>query len=72
MFNANMQLDSVYNTISLINENDHTYLFSLQHVSKLNDHGAELTTQGNYIYFKKNQQQGIATTYRLPDATFIK
>ncbi|WP_165748860.1 outer membrane beta-barrel family protein [Cellulophaga sp. Z1A5H] len=71
MFDANMMVDSLYDTSSTTNDYENTHLFTVQHISKLGEKGTELTTQGNYIVFDKNQEQNLDTKYRLPDNTIL-
>ena len=60
------QLDSVFKTVSYL-ENDASNLsFNLEHKVKLDEDGTKLTTAVNYIIYDNAQTQELNTDYRLP------
>ncbi|PHS67339.1 MAG: TonB-dependent receptor [Flavobacterium sp.] len=63
---AQQQLDSVFKTVSFL-ENDATNLsFNLEHKVDLDEDGTKLTTAVNYIIYNNAQTQELTTDYRLP------
>ena len=59
------QLDSIFNTVSYL-ENDASNLsFNLEHKVDLDDEGTKLTTSVNYIIYDNAQTQELNTDYRL-------
>ncbi len=71
ILDAQRQLDSVFKTISFL-ENDATNLsFNLEHKIDLDDKGTKLTTSANYITYNNEQTQDLNTNYRLPTGQLI-
>ncbi len=60
------QLDSIFKTVSYL-ENDATNLsFNLEHTVELDEEGTKLTTSVNYISYDNAQTQELNTDYKLP------
>ena len=71
IFDAQRQLDSVFTTISYL-ENDASNLsFNLEHKVKLDNEGTSLTTAANYIVYNNTQNQDLNTDYRLPSGVLL-
>jgi len=65
------QLDSVFKTVSYL-ENDATNLsFNLEHKVELDEEGTKLTTAVNYIIYDNAQTQALNTDYKLPTGELI-
>ncbi len=65
------QLDSIFKTVSFL-ENDATNLsFNLEHKVDLDEDGTKLTTAVNYIIYDNSQTQELNTDYRLPTGELI-
>lgn len=71
VFNPQRALDSLFKTKSRL-ENDRTnLLFSGKYTSTLNDEGAQLSVEANYITYDDNQTQNLATNYFDPQNTLL-
>ncbi|MCF6308321.1 MAG: TonB-dependent receptor [Flavobacteriaceae bacterium] len=65
------QLDSVFKTVSYL-ENDASNLsFNLEHKIDLDEEGTKLTTAVNYIIYNNAQTQELNTDYKLPTGELI-
>ncbi len=66
IMDGQQQLDSIFKTVSYL-ENDATNLsFNLEHKVELDEEGTKLTTSVNYIIYDNAQTQELNTDYKLP------
>lgn len=71
IFDAQRQLDSVFTTISYLENDTANLSFNLEHKLKFDDEGTNLTTAANYINYNREQSQELNTDYKLPLGTPI-
>jgi hypothetical protein len=71
IMDAQRQLDSVFKTVSFL-ENDAANLsFNLEHKIDLDEEGTKLITSVNYIIYDNTQTQELNTDYKLPTGELI-
>jgi len=71
IFDAQMQLDSVFTSISYLENNTSNLSFNLEHKVDLDEEGTSLTTSVNYINYDREQSQELNTDYNLPTGELI-
>ena len=71
IFDAQMQLDSVFTSISYLENNTSNLFFNLEHKVDLDEEGTSLTTSVNYINYDREQSQELNTDYNLPTGELI-
>ncbi|MFI8377771.1 outer membrane beta-barrel protein [Leeuwenhoekiella sp. NPDC079379] len=62
-YNPQGQLDSLYTTQSLLENDRNNLIFSLKYDKDLGENGAKLTAIANYIDYTDNQMQSVNTRY---------
>ncbi|MGB3776336.1 MAG: outer membrane beta-barrel family protein, partial [Leeuwenhoekiella sp.] len=71
IYDSQRSLDSLFRTDSRLNNNRTNLLFSGKYTSILNDEGAQLSVEANYISYDDNQTQDLATNYFDPQNTLL-
>jgi len=71
IMDAQRQLDSVFNTVSYLENDTSNHSFNLEHKINLDDEETKLTTSLNYISYYRDQSQELNTDYTLPSGTFL-
>ncbi len=66
IFNAQRQLDSVFTTVSYLENDTSNLSFNLEHKVDLDEEGTNLTTSVNFINYDQDQTQELNTNYNLP------
>lgn len=67
IFGPNRQLDSLFLTESVLNNDTYNVNVGLQHKLTLGDKGGKLTTSANHIRYQEDQFQDVATQYFDPN-----
>lgn len=65
------QLDSVFTTVSYLENDSANLSFNLEHQADLDKEGTTLTTSVNYINHDRKQSQELNTDYNLPTGEII-
>ncbi len=71
-FNPQLVLDSIQKTKSNLESDKHNLSFNGVYELKLNEKGSKLSIQSNYINYKNDQFQNLASNYFLPNNTFLQ
>ncbi|HEA31492.1 MAG TPA: TonB-dependent receptor [Leeuwenhoekiella sp.] len=71
IYGSQAQLDSLFTTQSALEKEGHNYLFNLDYTRQLGENGATLSAQANYINYKDEQRQDIATRYTLANGELL-
>lgn len=71
IFNPQRALDSLFRTNSRLKNDRTNLLFSGKYMSILNEAGAQLSVEANYITYDDNQTQNLATNYFDPQNTLL-
>jgi len=66
IMDAQRQLDSVFTTVSYLENDTSNLSFNLEHKIYLDEEGTSLTTSANYISYDQEQSQELNTDYNLP------
>ncbi|MFC7356195.1 outer membrane beta-barrel protein [Jejudonia soesokkakensis] len=72
IFSNLRSLDSTFSTRSNLENNTSNVSFSLGHTLQVGEEGATVTTTANYIRYRNDQIQEVATNYFLPDGTLTR
>lgn len=71
IYGPQAQLDSLFTTLSQLQNEGHNYLFNADYTRQLGENGASLSAQANYINYKNDQQQDVATRYTLANGDLL-
>jgi len=71
IMDAQRQIDSVFTTVSYLENDASNYSFNLEHQIDLDNEGTTLTTAVNYIIYNNEQTQDLNTNYKLPTGTLL-
>lgn len=71
IFDPQHALDSLFRTNSRLENNRTNLLFSGKYTSILNEAGAQLSVEANYIAYDDNQTQNLATNYFDPQNSLL-
>ncbi|WP_031426836.1 outer membrane beta-barrel family protein [Flavimarina sp. Hel_I_48] len=71
IYGPQAQLDSLFTTQSQLLTEGHNYLFNLNYTRQLGENGASISTQANYINYKDEQQQDVATRYTMGNGDLL-
>ncbi len=71
IFDAQQQLDSVFTTLSYLENDSANLSFNLEHQIDLDEEGTTLNTSVNYINYDREQSQELNTDYNLPTGELI-
>ena len=72
IYNAQRQLDSVFTTVSYLENDTSNLSFNLEHKVKIDEEGTSLTTSVNFINYDQAQIQELNTDYKLPTGELTK
>lgn len=72
IFNSQHELDSIFKTHSVLENDTDNLSYGLNYTLDLNDEGSKITAAVNYIDYDKDQTQNVGTTYRLPNGVFLR
>ena len=70
--NAQQQLDSTFTTASNSKRDTKNLSFNLNHTWKLNDAGAQVVLDANYIVYEADRNQEVFTNYFSPNNNLIR
>ena len=72
VYNVQRQLDSTFTALGFLDNNQHNLSFALGYDLDLSDDGDRLEVDGNYINYKDEQGQQVATDYLDPIGTLLR
>lgn len=70
IYNAQMQLDSTFQTLSAFDNDQYNLSFSGDYKTIIDSKGTSLTTTVNYILYNDEQEQNVSTNYYLANGDF--